>query len=69
MDAIRAYHTGVSEDVLLRQPELKELRKSLLLGAMTFIADSKRTWRLDSATDPRTRLKLAQACEDLATVG
>ena len=31
MDAIKTFHTGVSEDALLTQPELKELRNRLLM--------------------------------------
>src|SRR5258708_2484483 len=36
MDAIKTYHTGVSEDVLLKQDQFKELRNKLLGGAAEF---------------------------------
>ena len=65
MDAIRTYHTGVSQDALLRQPELKELRKSLLLGAHDFYRRLKENLEGRQSNDPATRLKLAQACLDL----
>ena len=65
MDAIRTYHTGVSQDALLRQPELKELRKSLLLGAHDFYLRLKENLEGRRSNDPATRLKLAQACLDL----
>jgi eukaryotic-like serine/threonine-protein kinase len=65
MDAIRTYHTGVSQDALLRQPELKELRKSLLLGAHDFYLRLKENLEGRRSNDPATRLKLAQACMDL----
>jgi eukaryotic-like serine/threonine-protein kinase len=65
MDAIRIYHTGVSQDALLRQPELKELRKSLLLGAHDFYRRLKENLEGRRSNDPATRFKLAQACQDL----
>ena len=65
MDAIRTYHTGVSQDVLLRQPALKELRKSLLLGAHDFYLRLKENLEGRRSNDSATRLKLAQACLDL----
>ncbi|MFO0961023.1 MAG: serine/threonine-protein kinase [Isosphaeraceae bacterium] len=36
MEAVREYHTGASEDILLRQPELKELQGRLLRGPLKF---------------------------------
>ena len=35
-DAIEAYYTGVSQDVLLKQPQLEDLRKMLLGSALGF---------------------------------
>jgi eukaryotic-like serine/threonine-protein kinase len=35
-DAIEAYHTGASEDVLLKEPRLKDLRNKLLGSALGF---------------------------------
>jgi serine/threonine-protein kinase len=35
-EAIRTFHTGVSEDILLKQPEFKALRTKLLQGAREF---------------------------------
>ena len=65
MDAIRTYHTGVSQDVLLRQPALKDLRRSLLLGAHDFYLRLKENLEGRRSNDSATRLKLAQACLDL----
>jgi eukaryotic-like serine/threonine-protein kinase len=65
MDAIRAYHTGVSQDALLRQPELKELRKSLLVGAHDYYRRLKQNLESRRSNDPATRFRLAQACQDL----
>ena len=41
MEAIRTFHTGVSEDVLLKQKELEELRTKLFRGRASSIASSK----------------------------
>src|SRR5262249_34356274 len=35
-ESIAAYYTGASEDVLLKQPELSDLRRRLLQGALDF---------------------------------
>ena len=41
MEAMRTFHTGVSEDVLLKQKELEELRTKLLRGRASSIVSSK----------------------------
>ena len=65
MDAIRTYHTGITQDALLRQPELKELRNSLLLGAHDFYRRLKENLEGRRSNNPATRLKLAEACLEL----
>ena len=65
MDAIRTYHTGITQDALLRQPELKELRNSLLLGAHDFYRRLKENLDGRRSNNPATRLKLAEACLEL----
>ena len=55
MDAIKTFHSGVSDDVLLKTKEFRELRTKLLLGAKNFYG------RLESllANQPDTRSKRA----------
>ena len=36
MDAIRTFHTGVSEDLLLKEVQFEDLRGKLLRGALNF---------------------------------
>ena len=57
--AIEQYHTGASEDVLLKQPELEALRKTLLGTALAFY--KRLHAELDGAQDPATRAELASA--------
>ena len=55
--AIATFHTGVSEDALLRNDELKELRTSLLKQAAEFYADLQGL--LEGQTDRESRRLLA----------
>jgi serine/threonine-protein kinase len=57
--AIRTFHTGVSEDVLLRQAEFKALRDRLLGGAVEFYR--KLEGLLTTQSDRRSRQALARA--------
>jgi tetratricopeptide (TPR) repeat protein len=57
--AIALFHTGVSEDALLRNPPFQELRRKLLKGAATFYADLEKL--LAGQTDARSRKALAAA--------
>ena len=56
MDAIRTFHTGVSEDFLLKEPRFKELRDELLRSATDFY--SKLGSLLDQEADRASRRAL-----------
>ena len=57
--AIATFHTGVSEDFLLRNEEFKELRTKLLKEAAGFYDDLKKL--LEGQTDAKSRQALAAA--------
>jgi serine/threonine-protein kinase len=58
-EAIQTYYTGVSEDVLLREPAFKDLRARLLKGAREFYRKLEKL--LEGQGDPPSRLALARA--------
>jgi serine/threonine-protein kinase len=64
LDAVRAFHTGVSHDVLLKQPQFKDLRDRLLGEAAGFYR--KVEAQTAGRDDARSRLALARAYFDLA---
>jgi tetratricopeptide (TPR) repeat protein len=64
--AIEALHTGVSEDVLLRNDQFKELRTKLLRQAAGFYADLEGL--LAGQTDTRSQKTLATAYFQLAVL-
>jgi hypothetical protein len=55
--AIATFHTGVSEDFLLKNAEFKELRTKLLKEAASFYSDLEKL--LAGKTDPKSRKLLA----------
>src|SRR5262249_46755243 len=57
--AIATFHTGVSEDFLLKNEEFKELRTKLLKEAAGFYDDLKKL--LEGQTDAKSRQALAAA--------
>src|SRR5262249_43752043 len=57
--AIALFHTGVSEDMLLKNEQFRELRTKLLKGAAAFYADLENL--LAGQTDNRSRQALAAA--------
>jgi tetratricopeptide (TPR) repeat protein len=57
--AIALFHTGVSEDMLLKNAEFKELRRKLLKEAAGFYADLEKL--LAGQTDAKSRKALAAA--------
>jgi tetratricopeptide (TPR) repeat protein/tRNA A-37 threonylcarbamoyl transferase component Bud32 len=61
--AIALFHTGVSEDALLKNPEFKELRTKLLKEAAGFYADLEKL--LAGQTDAKSRKALAAAYFEL----
>jgi eukaryotic-like serine/threonine-protein kinase len=64
--AIATFHTGVSEDVLLKNDQLWELRTKLLKEAAGFYADLEKL--LADKSDPKSRRLLAEAYMQLAEV-
>ncbi len=63
-DAIKTFHTGVSEDFLLKEEEFKELRDRLLKSAADFYG--KLGALLGKETDIGSRRALAQSSFELA---
>jgi serine/threonine-protein kinase len=59
LEAIKTYHTGVSEDVLLREEQFQGLRRQLLKGAADFYARLEQL--LAGQQDTRSRRDLADA--------
>ena len=64
VDAIKTFHTGVSEDFLLKQDQFKELRDRLLKSAAGFYG--KLGAQLGEGTDAASRRALAQAEFEMA---
>jgi tetratricopeptide (TPR) repeat protein len=64
VDAIKTFHTGVSEDFLLKQDQFKDLRDRLLKSAADFYG--KLGALLGQETDLSSRRALAQAGFELA---
>ncbi len=58
-DAIEGYYTGASEDVLLKEPQLTELRKKLLGSALGFYQKLQGVLEAEPGQGPRA--ELAQA--------
>lgn len=63
-DAIKTFHTGVSEDFMLKEKSLSPLRKKLLASARTFY--TRLEGELQSQNDPASRAALAKAYLSLA---
>ena len=63
-DAIKTFHTGVSEDFLLKEEKFKDLRNRLLTSASDFYG--KLGALLGKETDLASRRALAQANFELA---
>jgi tetratricopeptide (TPR) repeat protein len=66
MAAIRQFHTGVSEDFLLKEPQFHALRARLLDGAHEYFGKLEDLLR--TRTDRRSRLALARAYGELAAL-
>ncbi len=69
-DAIETFYTGASEDVLLREPQMKELRGKLLGSALEFYRKLQvESDRRDGATPtPEVQAAVAASYEKLAGV-
>ena len=68
MDAIKAYHTGASEDVLLKQPEFGDLRKRFLRTALDFYGALQKTLERSPGVGEEGRASLAEACFQVAAI-
>jgi tetratricopeptide (TPR) repeat protein len=66
MKAIKSFHTGVSQDLLLKEPQFQELRARLLRGARVFFGELEA--QLKGQTDRRSRGELVQAYDELAAL-
>jgi eukaryotic-like serine/threonine-protein kinase len=64
MEAIKTFHTGVAEDVLLKNDNLKPMRDRLLQNAAGFY--KRLEGELSSQTDRTSRRALAQAYYEMA---
>ena len=64
MEAVKAFTTGASEDVLLREKQLAGLRKKLLEGSLTFY--DRLAASLEGETDRASRRSLARAVYEVA---
>ena len=53
VDAIKTFHTGVSEDFLLKEEKFKELRDRLLEVGLRLLRQARRPARQGDATWPR----------------
>jgi eukaryotic-like serine/threonine-protein kinase len=63
MEAIKTFHTGISEDLLLKQKEFQELRTNLLRGAQAYYGKLERL--LHDRTDRRSRAALGEAFAEI----
>ena len=66
MDAIKTFHTGVSEDFLLKEPQLSGLRNRLLESALHFYR--KLQAQLQEADEPGSVAALADAYAGIARI-
>jgi serine/threonine-protein kinase len=66
MESIQTFHASVSEDLMLREPQFQELRAKLLRGAREFSLKLESLLKGDS--DPRSRLALGRAYDELAAL-
>ncbi len=66
VEAIETFHTGVSEDFLLKEDQFKELRDRLLKSASDFYG--KLGTLLGRESDPASRLALARANFEVAVL-
>ena len=66
LKSIRAYHSTVSKDTMLRKPELSEVRKNLLEYGREFYAQLAK--QSEGSMDGEDRWQLALAVQDLADI-
>ena len=58
-DAIERFYTGASEDVLLKEPQFKELREKLLGSSLEFYKKLQASLEAESGGAPRPELAAA----------
>ena len=58
-EAIERFYTGASEDVLLKEPQFKELREKLLGSSLEFYKKLQASLEAESGGDPRAELAAA----------
>ncbi len=68
LDAIREYSTGVTREFLLAQPEMENLRTSLLQAPIRFYRRLAQNIEHNGITDPIARARLGQAQVDLGEI-
>src|SRR5262249_26488843 len=68
MEAIERYYTGVSEEVLLKEPRFEELRQTLLAAPLGFYEKQRTILERIGARDPATQTRLAEAYFRLGTL-
>jgi tetratricopeptide (TPR) repeat protein/predicted Ser/Thr protein kinase len=65
-EAIRTYYTGVSQDMLLKEPQMKSLRDKLLSTALEFYKRLQES--LQGNPDPKAQADLAKAYYNLGKI-
>ena len=68
LEAIRTFHTGASEDVLLKEPQFGALRAKLLRTALDFYRKLQEVIEADRDAGPAARADLASAYVAVATI-
>lgn len=68
LEAIQTFHTGASEDVLLKEPQFEALRVKLLRTALDFYQKLKQAMEADPDAAPAARADLASAYAAVATI-
>ena len=62
MEAVQRYYTGVNHELLLKQPEMRELRGRLLQAPREFYVRYKVNLERHGNPSPEKRAELAEAC-------
>ena len=65
MEAVQSYYTGVNHELLLKQPEMRELRGRLLQAPREFYLRYKTNLERAGNPNPQARAELAEACMNL----
>ena len=68
LEAIQTFHTGASEDLLLKEPQFGALRAKLLRTALDFYLTLKEAMEADPDAGPAARADLADAYAAVAAI-